>query len=207
MRATILVPCLLSLLSTPALAGKPVTQADLLRRLIDLDQLLVPPPPGEQTGLFSSFDRRQLTIRDGRYAHWDANNDRGHFLRTTPDGWNMMAEIDSPGAITRVWCDKPTGNVRILLDGKTVIDAPFADLFNGALEPFGLPLSYEIPPGTAGVSYFPIGFAKSCRVLSREFEGEYQIDYVAFPPETVVETFEPELSAEARAALAAARRL
>jgi len=92
-RATILFPCLLSLLSTPALAGKPVTQADLLRRLIDLDQLLVPPPPGEQTGLFSSFDRRQLTIRDGRYAHWDANNDRGQFLRSTADGWNVMAEI------------------------------------------------------------------------------------------------------------------
>jgi hypothetical protein len=200
-RVTIAFLCVLNALIAPALAAEPVTQVGLLRRLIDLDRLTIPPAPGERTGLFSSFDRREPTVRDGRYVYWDANNDRGQFLRTTPDGWNVMAEIDSPGAITRVWCDKPTGDVRILLDGKTVIDAPFADLFNGALEPFGLPLSYEIPPGTAGVSCFPIGFAKSCRVLSREFEGEYQIDYVAFPPETVVETFEPELSAQARAAL------
>ncbi len=206
MRVTILLPCLLSLLAIPAAAAERVTQADLLRRLIDFDRLIVPPPAGERTGLFSSYDRRQATIRDGRYIHWDANNDRGQFLHTTDDGWNVMAEIKSPGALTRVWCSRPTGDVRVILDGKTVIDAPLEDFFNGAVEPFGMPLSYVISPDDSAISYFPIGFARSCRVLGRDFAGEYQIDYVAYPPTTVVETFSPQLSDEARKVLAEVSR-
>ena len=56
-----------------------------------------------------------------------------------------MAELTQPGAITRIWCDQPAGEIRIMLDGTAVIEAPLADLFNGVLEPFGEPLSYEIP--------------------------------------------------------------
>ena len=200
-RAPIWLPCLLSILVIPAARAERVTQADLLHRLIDLDRLVLPPPAGERTGLFSSYDRRQSTIREGRYVHWDATNDRGQFLRTTDDGWNVMAEIKSPGALTRIWCQKPTGDVRIVLDGEPVIDAPLLDLFDGGVEPFGMPLSYVIPPGDAVISYFPIGFARSCRVLSREFTGEYQIDYVACAPTTVVECFQPQLGEQARAAL------
>lgn len=201
MRLTVRLACLLICFVTPATVGEQITQAALLRRMIDLDRLTVPPPPGERTGLFSSFDRRQTTVRDGRYVHWDANNDRGQFLRDTDRGWKMMAEVDGPGAITRIWCDRPAGEVRVILDGKTVIDAPLADLFNGALEPFGKPLSYEMTPGAGANSYFPIGFAKGCRVLSREFAGEYQIDYVGFPPETVVERFDSDLDPPAQSAL------
>lgn len=200
-RATVLLPGLLSAFIAPAALAQTITQADLLRRLIDLDRLTLPPAEGERTGLFSSFDRRQMTIREGRYVHWDANQDRGQFLRTTDRGWAMMAEIEGPGAITRIWCEKPTGEVRVVLDGKTAIAAPLADLFNGALEPFGVPLSYEIPPGTGGVCWFPIGFSESCRVLSRKFEGEYQIDYVTFPPKTRVERFQSELSDQAQSML------
>jgi hypothetical protein len=198
---TILCSGLLSVLATPAVAAESVTQADLLRRLIDLERLTTPPPPGERTGLFSSFDRRQTTIRDGRYVDWDANDDRGQFLRAADNGWNVMAETESPGAITRIWCDAPTGDVRVILDGKVVISAPLKDLFDGALEPFGMPLSYEIPSGQGAISFFPMGFAKRCRVLSRNFEGEYQIDYTIFPPGTSVETFDRELNEAARAAL------
>ena len=201
MRAMILLPCLLGVLATPALATEPITQADLLRRLIDLDRLVLPPPPGERTGLFSSYDRRQATIRDGRYVHWDANNDHAQFLRTTDDGWNVMAEIKSPGTLTRIWCEQPVGNIRIVLDGELVIDAPLRDFFDGTVEPFGMPLSYVIPPGDAACSCFPIGFAKDCCVLSRNFDGEYQIDYVAYPPTTIVERFKPQLSDPAQAVL------
>lgn len=200
MRVMIALPCLVGFV-TPALAAQQITQADLLARLIDLDRLSTPPLPGERTGLFSSFDRRQTTVRDGRYVHWDANEDRGQFLRRMPDDWNVMAEVESPGALTRIWCDEPTGDIRLILDGQAVIDAPFEDLFTGALEPFGMPLSYKIPPGGGACCCFPIGFAKSCRVLSRNFDGEYQIDYVAFPSGTSVERFAPELNAEAQAML------
>ena len=201
MRPMILLPCLLGLLATPAGASEPITQADLLNRLIELDRLVLPPPPGERTGLFSSYDRRQSAIRDGHYVHWDANNDRAQFLRTTDDGWNVMAEIKSPGTLTRIWCEQPAGDLRIVLDDQPLIDVPLRDFFDGSVEPFGMPLSYMVPPGNAAVSCFPIGFAKSCRVLSRSFEGEYQIDYVAYPPTTTVERFKPQLSDRAQAAL------
>jgi hypothetical protein len=200
-RLIVRLASLLICLGTSATVAEQITQAELLRRMIDLDRLTMPPPPGERTGLFSSFDRRQTTIRDGRYVYWDANNDRGQFLHDTDRGWKMMAEVDGPGAITRIWCDRPAGQVRVILDGETVIDAPLADLFNGTLEPFGKPLSYEMAPGAGANFYFPIGFAKRCRVLSREFAGEYQIDYVGFPPDTVVERFDPELDAPAQSAL------
>ncbi len=201
MRTTIRLLSLLNVLFVPATAGAPITQADLLRRLIDLERLTTSPPQGERTGLFSSFDRRQSEIRDGRYVHWDANNDRGQFLRAADNGWNVMAEVESPGAVTRIWCDEPVGDIRVILDGNVVINAPLKDLFNGTLEPFGMPLSYEIPSGGGATSCFPIGFAKRCRVLSRNFTGEYQIDYVTFPPGTVVEPFKPDLNEAAQAAL------
>lgn len=200
MRILTCLVCLLNLGASAAMAQR-LTQAELLLRLIDLDRLTTPPPPGERTGLFSSYDRRQATVRNGRYVNWDANNDRGQFLRKTPDGWNVMAELETPGALTRIWCDAPSGDVRIVLDGQTVVDAALADLFNGTLEPFGMPLSYQVPNNGGACSYYPIGFAQSCQVLSRGFEGEYQIDYVSFPPGTQVERFSPQLSDAARAAL------
>jgi hypothetical protein len=200
-RALILLTCLPGVLVIPAAASEQISQADLLRRLIDLDRLVVPAPPGERTGLFSSYDRRQSAIQDGRYVHWDANDDRNQFLRTTDDGWNVMAEIKSPGALTRIWCEQLAGDLRIVLDGEVVIDAPLLDFFDGVVEPCGMPLTYAIRPGDAAVSYFPVGFVESCRVLSRGFAGEYQIDYVTYPPATTVERFQPRLSDSAQSAL------
>lgn len=183
------------------LAQNVITQAELLQRLIDLDRLTSPPSSGERAGLFSSYDRRQAVIENGRYVYWDADDDRGQFIRTADDGWNVMAEIDAPGALTRIWCEGIAGDLRIELDGQVVIAAPMRDLFSGAVAPFGVPLSYEIPPGRAGISYFPIGFSAGCRVLSREFSGEYQIDTVTYAPGTRVRTFTPQLDREAQAAL------
>jgi len=200
-RVALAAALLIGAAAIPARAGEQVTQADLLRRMIDLDRLTLPPPAGERSELFSSFDRRQADVRDGRYIHWDANNDRGQFLRDAEDGWKLMAALDSPGALTRFWCDKPAGNVRIVLDGEAVIAGPFEDLFNGALEPFGKPLSYEMKPGEGANLYFPIGFSTSCRVLCRDFDGEYQIDTVTFPLTTRVQRFQPPLDAAAQSAL------
>jgi len=188
--------------SIPALAGDTITQADHIRRLTALDLLFTLSATGERVGLFSSYDRRQSEIRNGRYVHWDANDDRGAFLGVTGDGWNVMAKIDAPGVITRFWCEQPDGMVRIMLDGRLVVEAPLKDIFNGVTAPFGTPLSYEIPSKHAGVSYFPVGFAESCRVLSRAFSGEYQIDYRTYPKHVKVQCFSPVLDHDAETALA-----
>jgi len=184
-----------------ALAADKLTQADLLKRIIDLDRLTTPPPPGERLLTFSSFDRRQRDVQDGRYVHWDANDDRNQFVRRTPDGWDVLLEQVGPGAIVHLWVDKPAGQVRIVLDGQPVIATALDNLFNGQQEPFGAPLSYETAPGAGKNLYFPIGFGQSCQVLCREFSGTYQIDCVTFPPGTQVERFQTRLDPAAAAAL------
>ncbi|HUU95216.1 MAG TPA: glycoside hydrolase family 172 protein [Phycisphaerae bacterium] len=203
MRTTMLVCCFaLVLVADQAPASEKLTQADLLRRLIDLDRLTTPPPPGELTGLFSSFDRASKIDDNGRLVNWHANNDYGQFIRREPDGWNVMAEMQGPGAITRFWCAYAHEQLRVMLDGQVVIDAPLADLFDGKLTPFGSPLCYQTASAGGYNCYFPIGYAKSCQVLTRADNLCYQIDYVRFAPGTQVETFKAELDDGAEAALA-----
>jgi hypothetical protein len=185
-----------------AQAADRLTQADLLKRMIDLDRLALAPPAGERTGLFSSFDRAATKDRTGRSVSWETDNDQGQFLRRQPDGWDVLAEMKGPGAITRIWSADPNGQVRIELDGQVAIEAPFVDLFNGKLAPLVEPFSYQNPDGGGNNCYFPIGYAKSCKVLARESESRYQINYVSFPPDVQVETFRTELDEAASAAVA-----
>ncbi|MGD8453762.1 MAG: DUF2961 domain-containing protein [Phycisphaerae bacterium] len=196
MRAAVLVAILVIVVG--AAAQSPVTQADLLHRVMDLERLMGP-PVGVRTGMFSSYDRASRIDEHGQYVDWDANGDRGQFIRAEADGWMVMAEMEGPGAITRIWSANPHGRIRFILDGETVIEADFAELFNGKLPPFAEPLCY-VTPGGGHNCYFPIGYSHSCRVGLRESTSYYQINYVAFPTGTVVEPFRLDLSDEARAA-------
>lgn len=191
---------LLVALAAPA-AAETLTQADLLYRMLDLDRLTRPAPAGEHALLFSSFDRSALKVEDGRYVNWDANNDRGQFLERREDGWCVMAALEGPGVVNRIWIDEPAGRVQILLDGKATIDAPLADLFNGRVEPLGAPLCYETAPGRGANCRFPFGFAESCEIRVRGFEGAYQIDVTALPAGTKVQPYRPDLDDNAAAAL------
>lgn len=193
---------LLAVLAAPG-AAQTITQAELLGRLLDLDRLTRPPPAGERTGLFSSYDRASHTVQDGRYVQWDANQDAGQFMGRTPDGWDVWASLDGPGAITRIWCSELAGEIRIQVDGARVAAGTLADFFRGGVEPFGEPLTYVVGGGgrEAGVSYFPIGGAKSVVVQSRGFHGAYQVDTVSFPPPAQVAGFRGELDAGARKVL------
>ena len=187
-------------LTLPAAAGE-LTQADLLRRMLDLDRLATPPPPGERAGLFSSFDRAAQHVEDGRYVNWDANNDAGQFLGVTPDGWDIAADAPGPGVITRVWMRSGGGQVRIVIDGQRAIENSIPALFDGSTEPFGNPLSYSAKSDGGFVLIFPLGFAKSCQIHTRGYRDAYEIDWLALPPETRVQPFSSRLDAEAEKAL------
>ncbi|MEW6250403.1 MAG: glycoside hydrolase family 172 protein [Planctomycetota bacterium] len=177
-----------------------VTQAELLRRLIDLDRLAMPPAPGERMRLFSSFDRRSRLDEYGQPVDWEADDDCGHFLRQA-NGWDVLAEVEGPGAITRIWSGNPQGDIRIVLDGAVVVEAKFEKLLSGSLPPFEAPLVSD-----GRLSYFPVGFTKNCQVLARGSKSCYQIDTVQFAPGTKVETFRAELDEAAQAALAEVRQ-
>jgi hypothetical protein len=183
--------------SLPALAQHDLTQADLLNRIVDLDRLTTPPPVGEVTGMFSSYDRRSRISPQGEYLEWDANQDRGQYLRRTEDGWDVMAEVEGPGALVRFWSANPHGDLRMVLDGETVIDTTFDQLMSGRLKPFVDPFVFR------GLNcYFPIGFSKRCLVLCRKSSSYYHINYVKYPEGTRVQRFSMELDDAAQAAAA-----
>lgn len=198
----------------PTRAGETLTQADLLLRMIDLDRLSKPPAAGEQSLLFSSFDRASKEVESGRFTHWDANNDAGNFQGKTADGWDILADAKGPGVVWHIWSGDPAGTIRITLDGTNVIDAPFTDLFT-TVAPFTRPepqskpakaafvqwFAYRTSPSGGYNLYFPIGFAKSATIATRGFSGHYQIDATTLPAGTNVATFTPKLDDAAEDAL------
>lgn len=188
---------LLAVLPSAASAESTITQADLLRRVIDLERLTTPPHPEEHTGMCSSYDRHSRIDAGGQPVDWGANQDWGHFYGRRPDGWSVMAELEGPGVLTRIWSANPHGALRVVLDGEIVLDTTFDKLLSGELEPLTEPLVYR------GLNcYYPIGFNSSCHVLARDSTAYYQINYVRFPRGTQVQRFALVLDAAAQAALA-----
>ncbi len=159
------------------LAQDKITQADLLRRMIDVDRLMHP-PAGERT---------QTIVAS-------VPEERGN-------EWRLLAELKGPAALTRICVSEPAGEIRFVLDGAEVLSTAMPALFAGEVAPFMPPL---ISGGCT--SYLPIGFAQSCRVESRAFAGACEVDLVEFPPDAGVQRFSLQLDDDARVALAEVRR-
>jgi hypothetical protein len=146
---------------------------------------------------FSSYDRSGGNGDLGRFL----NGIDGHL----PDNTGLMADMDGPGAVVRLWSANPAGTIRIYLDGsdKPVIEAPMADLFAGKVAPLAPPLATTSSGGS--ISYFPIPYQKHCRITVEKPGGlYYHVDYRTFAPGTPVRTFSPDLTPGERAALARA---
>jgi hypothetical protein len=159
-----------------------ITQADLLRRVIDVQRLTTPAPVGERTALHSPGRDLAAARRDEA-------------------GWDILLDLPGPGAITRVWFARPAGDIRLILDGQTVIDTTLETLLSGRLAPVEEPLVCR-----GANCYFPFGFNERCAVLRRASASDYQINTVQFPRGTEVEPFTPTLDAASQAALAEVQR-
>ncbi|MCA8951356.1 MAG: DUF2961 domain-containing protein [Planctomycetes bacterium] len=100
-----------------------------------------------------------------QFSSWDrggGNEDTGNFLRVEPDGTRVLAEVDGPGRVVRIWSANPDGALRIELDGEAIFDGPFARLFDQTLPPFERPLAGRW--GGGFVSHVPLPFVRSLRV-------------------------------------------
>lgn len=169
-----------------------------LRELYD-DTLLPRIRPGVKMASFSSYDRT------------GGNNDgfSGAYSKLREeDGNSVIAEMEGPGCIYRLWTTHSGGekdglleykdeHIRIYLDGEPVpaLDVPLQSLFDNSLERFPQPLAGQ---GIGGFySYIPIPYRKSCKVvvdgLGVRF---YQLNYATFPSNEGVSSFQMELSAE-----------
>jgi len=186
------------------------TYVDLVRRLTDLEHLATLPPPGETTRQWSSYDRAsRYDEATGKYLGWDANGD-GHGIIRREGDQQVLAEMQGPGVIWRIWSAMPkTGHVRIYLDGaaEPAVDLPFVGYFDGTNPPFNRPaLVHTVARGWN--NYTPIPYQKSCKIVADNGWGDYyQFVYTTFPAGTTVPTFKRALSAEENAALDEANRL
>ena len=108
-----------------------------------------------------------------------------------PQG-HVLAEMDGPGAVVRIWSANPAdaGNVRIYLDNAKdpVIEAPLAELLGGKWKtkidgkettPFPDPIACERSRGFN--LYFPIAYAKHCKITVDKSNLYYHVDYRTYP--------------------------
>jgi len=188
-----------------AASAAELTYVDLVKRLTDLEALSCLPVAGETCSQASSYDRAsRFDEAAGKYVRWDANGDNNGIVRTEGD-MEVLAEIEGPGCIWRMWSAAPKdGRVKIYLDGAQVpaVDLPFAGYFDCKNRPFNYPALVHYTASGAN-NYVPIPFAKSCKILAEHGWGAYyHFTYATFPKGTVVPTFKRSLSAEELNALA-----
>jgi hypothetical protein len=191
-----------------ASAEPALSYADLVRRMADLERLAVLPEPGSTCRQWSSYDRAsKYDEKTGKYVHWDANDDGRGIIRRE-GSQSVLAEMEGPGCIWRIWSAMPEkGRVKIYLDGKPdpVVDMPFADYFDGKHAPFNYPqLSYRLEDvGCRGQNlYFPIPYQKSCKIVAEDKWGAYyHFGYETFPKGRQVPTFSAGLAQQNAAVL------
>jgi len=175
-------------LTSVAVAAPAINTETLLNDLIDLQRLTRLPDPSYVTKQFSSWDRAtQSPDKD-----WFANADCGHYLRIEEKNGrkeHVMMDAEGPGVIVRIWSANPKGTLRIYLDGSDtpVLESPMQKILGGDLPGMPRPLAGERSKGWN--LYFPIAYAKHCKVTSDEGGFYYHVNYRTYPSGTAVESF------------------
>lgn len=136
----------------------------------------------QKIGSVSSYDRTG--------GNDDGFSGRYSFVRREERGL-VLADLQGPGIIYRIWTPTPTDDwLEFYFDGEADprLRIRFRDLFLGGHPRFPQPLASF---GAGGfVSYVPLPFARSCKVVARAERIQfYQINYALYPPEAPVETF------------------
>gem|GEM_PF-278916 len=176
-------------------AQNTINTATLFRNLYDLETL--PLAKDERCRQFSSYDRSGGNWDVANYLSWDR----------TPDGKGkaLLAEMNGPGAIVRIWSAHPDGILKIYLDGNQdpVILTPFDKFFT---DPELQPIRTTSSGGW--ISYWPIPYEKSCRVVVEDTPGfHYHVTYQTYPPNRKVETYTANLSDNATTELNTALKI
>jgi hypothetical protein len=164
-------------LSGAAAAQRPFALEDL-HRLDQLPRL----KRSIQVGMFSSYDRT-----GGNDDGFSGNHS---FIRKEGNAL-VIAEMEGPGVITRIWTPTPTDDpVEFYFDGETTprLRVTFRQLFDGTQPPFIAPLSGF---GAGGFyTYVPIPYARSCKVVYRGPKLQfYQLNWAKFPAGHPIESY------------------
>ena len=181
-----------------------VTTESLLRDMIDRDKIANYPTNDFRLKQHSSYNRLSKTPEDTR--GWFANSDftsqgakegvNDRFIRTELNAkgekeWVLMEHL-APGALVRVWMplnfvDKST--VRFYFDGEKTprIETNLYNLFNGEGE---IPYPFAHKSLMSAVSFFPIPYAKSCKITVSEKPFFFQYTFREYTDKANIKTFE-----------------
>lgn len=172
-----------------------ITTESLLKDMTDLAGMAEFPSPAYTVKQFSSYDRRSTDPKVLTEGNWFANGDAGQYLRVenrTDRQEFVMMDAAGPGAIVRIWSANPQGTLRIYIDGQAtpVIEAAFTDILGGKYPGLPRPIAGERSRGWN--LYFPIPYAKSCKVTSDNGKFYYHVNYRTYPAGTTVQSFKAE---------------
>jgi len=204
MRKLVILAVSVVILCAGSAAADDLSYEDLVHRLTDLERLATLPEKGTKCAQWSSYDRRsKYDAENDKYVNWDANGDNDGCIRRE-DGKFVMAEMDGPGVIWRIWSARPLdGHVKIYIDGKSkpAVDLPFKGYFNREKEPFVYP-SLVHTKARGKNCYVPIPYQESCKIVAEEGWGAYyHFTYEKLPEGTKVPSFSLPLSKGATQAL------
>lgn len=186
-----------------------VTIETLMSDMIDLRQLAFEPSEETKSAQHTSYDRASRIVND-RKVNWSANDDSGHFKGThRREGrveW-IMADLEGPGAIVRLWSANPRGVLRIYIDGRLKLEEDFKKVMSPNIgHPFIEPFAHLTARGYN--LYFPIPFSDSAKVTvstpSTPSDLYYHVGYKSYPENTPISSFSEE---KAEIALSKNRRI
>ncbi len=222
LRLVALAPWPLLALRGPSAAAQqpPVTTGSLYAEMVDLEGLTRFPSPAYHTVQFSSTDRRS-DLPGG--PNWFANDD-GFGGEPIPAfqavlrepgadsvGEYLVADVEGPGAIVRLWTAAIEGTVRMYLDGSDapVFSGSADDFFHRPLDGWAQAAGLDRArfDGTLyqrDAAYAPIPFARHLRVVwtgNLRHVHFYHLEVRRYAAGTAVTTFRPEDLATYRATI------
>ncbi len=191
-------------------ADPTITTGTLVREMVDLRRFCEYPQPTFKTVQFSSYDRRS-SVPGG--PDWFANSD-GFGREPIPNfeavikeapkdgtGEYVICDVTGPGAIVRVWTARIRGRIQLYLDGSTtpLFDGDATDFlqktWHGWAKDAGIDESVlEKTFRQRDAGYYPIPFAKGCRIVFLGSHHEvhfYQVQVRQYEPTAQVATFTP----------------
>ena len=204
--------CVMLLAWSPlAAAGGAITTGSLFEEMVDMAGLATFPAPAYRMVQFSSYDHRSR-LPGG--PDWFANSDGfggepipnfEQVLRAPDDngvGEYLIADVDGPGAIVRLWTAAISGEVRMYIDGaeEPVFEGSANDFFHRPYSHFSQMEKIDVDRFGRTVhqrdaSYAPIPFARRLRVVWTGNVKQihfYQLQVRLYDKDATVVSFQPD---------------
>ena len=125
-------------------------------------------------------------------------NDDDQYAQQIYDNVVVLADLEGPGIVTRIWSKNPHGLMYLYIDDmeNPLLVSPFSNMFSGdhhiaseEVQIFGAPFTGN---GSGGhYSYMPIPYEQKCRIMVVGADDSlgYQVTYTDLPDNTPIQSF------------------